>query len=249
MAKSSLNLAVIEKESVSEQVVTQLLAAIRAGKVKAEDRLPSERDLAISFGVSRPTIREAVRALVVLGVLKTRHGGGIFVSSLKAEDLLSPLQYFLSIQETSVDQLYDARELIEGGIAFRAAANASLEDVEHLNDIIQLQKLAINDPFKYRILDNEFHQYIHGLAKNSFLSRAANSLNILGQEFRKVASESSDIILQSIFDHMTIVKALKNKNSEQAENAMRCHMLNVLKSTKNSMEILTKKNKGKKNLK
>ncbi|MGH8811534.1 MAG: FadR/GntR family transcriptional regulator [Advenella sp.] len=225
----------VEREPVSEQVVTQLLGMVRAGNLKADDRLPSERELAQSFGVSRPTIREAVRALVVLGVLKTRHGGGIFVSSLRAEALLGPLQFFLSLEETSVDTLYDARQLIEGGIAARAAKAAGPDDVAILLALIEQQRAAIDDPQAYRKVDIAFHEHIHVLGANPFLSRAASSLNTLGLEFRTTASESPEVIAQSLLDHDAIVAALGANDSTAAEQAMRQHMRNVLESTRESM--------------
>src|SRR3546814_6908702 len=101
----------------------------------------------------------------------------------------------------SVDALYDARQLIEGGIAFRAALAATATDVQYLHDLIAQQKDAIQDPQAYRKLDIAFHERIHGLAANPFLSRAASSLNTLGLEFRTVASESPRVIEQSLLDH------------------------------------------------
>jgi len=236
MTDPSFQVTSVERDPVSEQVVAQLLGMVRAGNLKADDRLPSERELAQSFGVSRPTIREAVRALAVLGVLKTRHGGGIYVSSLRAEELLGPLQFFLSLQDTAVETLYDARQLIEGGIAARAARAASAEDVARLRELIEQQKAAIGDPQAYRKLDIAFHEHIHALAANPFLSRAATSLNTLGLEFRTVASESRQVIAQSLLDHAAIVAALAENDGAAAELAMRQHMLNVLRSTQASID-------------
>lgn len=235
----------VEREPVSEQVVAQLLGMVRAGNLKADDRLPSERELAQSFGVSRPTIREAVRALAVLGVLKTKHGGGIFVSSLRADALLGPLQFFLSLEETSVDALYDARELIEGGIAARAANATTAQDVVFLRDLVEQQRQAIGDPQAYRKLDISFHERIHALGANPFLSRAASSLNTLGLEFRTTASESRQVISQSLLDHAVIVDALAANDSAAAEQAMRQHMRNVLKSTWESIAATARQAKGK----
>jgi GntR family transcriptional repressor for pyruvate dehydrogenase complex len=239
MTDPSFNVVRLEREPVSEQVVAQLLGMVRAGNLKPEDRLPSERDLAVSFGVSRPTIREAVRALVVLGVLKTRHGGGIFVSRLRAEELLGPLQFFLSLEETSVDALYDARQLIEGGIASRAALAATARDVEMLNELIDRQATALHDAKQYRQWDIAFHAHIHALAANPFLSRAATSLNTLGLEFRTIASESPTVIAQSLIDHAAIVTAIAVNDGAAAEAAMRRHMSNVLVSTRQSIEQRT----------
>jgi GntR family transcriptional repressor for pyruvate dehydrogenase complex len=234
-SQTAFHVTNVERDPVSEQVVAQLLGMVRAGNLKPGDRLPSERDLAHSFGVSRPTIREAVRALAVLGVLKTRHGGGIYVSELRAEELLGPLQFFLSLEETSVESLYDARQLIEGGIAARAAAAASPADVAKLRELIVQQKAALNDPNAYRLLDIAFHEHIHTLGANPFLSRAATSLNTLGLEFRTVASESTQVIAQSLLDHAAIVAALAANDANAAEEAMRQHMRNVLHSTRESM--------------
>ncbi|MCW5257053.1 FadR/GntR family transcriptional regulator [Verminephrobacter aporrectodeae] len=231
----SLQVTRLEREPISEQMVAQLLGMVRAGNLRAGDRLPSERELAESFGVSRPSIREAVRALAVLGVLKTHHGGGIYVSSLRAEELLGPLQFFLSLEETAVDALYDARELIEGGIAARAAGAATEESIAHLRDLIERQRAAIGEPQAYRKLDIEFHEHIHALAANPFLSRAATSLNTLGLEFRTMASESRQVIAQSLLDHAAIVTALAANDHSAAEHAMRLHMRNVLQSTRESL--------------
>ncbi len=102
----------INQEPASERVVSQLLGLVKAGNLKAGDRLPSERELAEMFNVSRPTVREALRALVVLGVLKARHGSGIFVSPLEATDILGPLAFFLALKDVQIDRLYEARRLI-----------------------------------------------------------------------------------------------------------------------------------------
>jgi DNA-binding FadR family transcriptional regulator len=94
--KASLDLAV-SRSSIAEQVVFKLLAHIRTGELKAGDRLPAERELVEQIGVSRPTLREALRALTILGVVRSKPGGGMFVSSLNPEKLLGPLQFFLTL--------------------------------------------------------------------------------------------------------------------------------------------------------
>ena len=99
MSAGRLNVAPISREPVSERVVGQVLGLIRAGDIKPGDRFPSERELAEAFGVSRPTMRQAVRALGTLGVLKIRHGGRTFVSTLAAADLLGSLTFFLTLRE------------------------------------------------------------------------------------------------------------------------------------------------------
>jgi GntR family transcriptional repressor for pyruvate dehydrogenase complex len=226
----------ISQEPASNRVVSQVLGMVRAGSLKAGDRLPSERELAEMFQVSRPTVREALRALVALGVLKTRHGSGIFVSPLQAADILGPLTFFLSLQDVQVDRLYEARRLIEGEIAGLAADRRTQAQVLELRELIAEQDRVVSDPYAYRSVDTRFHHKLAEMAGNPFLARAAESLNILGLEFRKVASETPAIITQSICDHRNIVDCIAARDTGGARIGMQAHMMNVLRTTKQASE-------------
>lgn len=226
----------IRRESVTSMVVDRLLGFVSAGKLSAGDRLPAERRLAEMFGVSRPTMREALRALSVLGVLEVRHGGGVFVSGLKAEDLLQPLTFFLTLENVTVAKLYAARRLIEGEIAALAAANVGAGDVETLEELIERQTAVLKDPARYRDVDTQFHAHLAGMADNPFLSRAAQSLNMLGLEFRKLASETPAVLSGSVGDHRRIVAALRARDAEAARAAMAAHMDFVLSTTQGTMQ-------------
>ena len=81
----------IQRESVAEMVVRRILDMVKSGVLKAGDALPPERDLAVSLDVSRPSVREAMRGLAVLGVVKSRQGGGAYISDLGPDALLGPL--------------------------------------------------------------------------------------------------------------------------------------------------------------
>lgn len=236
MSVAVLSIDPIIREGASDQIVARLLALVKAGDLKPGARLPSERDLAEMFCVSRPTIREAVRALVVLGVLKSTHGGGIFVSALEAADLLGPLSFFLTLRNVEVGRLYDARALIEGEIAALAAQTATPSDCDALDALIAEQAASIRDPESYRIADTAFHAKLADIAGNPFLGRAASSMNVLGMEFRKIASENETVIGSSIADHCRVVTALRARNPEAARLAMKGHMMTVLQTTTDSIK-------------
>src|SRR5690606_12187822 len=85
----------VPREALAEQIVRQIADLTKRGELKPGDRLPAERVLAAKFRVGRPTLREALRALKLLGVLDIRHGGGVFVSELQPDTLLGPLHSFL----------------------------------------------------------------------------------------------------------------------------------------------------------
>jgi GntR family transcriptional repressor for pyruvate dehydrogenase complex len=231
----------LRKSGLTEMLVARILGLVAAGNLAAGDQLPAERKLAETFNVSRPTLREAIRALSVLGVLEIRHGGGVFVSSLSAADLLQPLTFFLTLRSTEVDKLYEARELIEGDIAARASRRATDAEVAELEALIVEQEGVTEQPERYRDVDTAFHRRLAELADNEFLARAAQSLNVLGLEFRKIASETPAVIGQSVKDHRAIVRAIGRHDAEGARAAMVAHMKHVLKSTRASLRAGTEK--------
>lgn len=187
------------------------------------------------FNVSRPTVREAMRALVILGVLKTRHGSGVFVSPLEASDILGPLSFFLSLKEVQVDRLYEARRLIEGEIASLAATHAISDEIDELRRLILVQDHVIDDPRLYRGVDANFHRKPAEMAGNPFLTRATESLNVFGLEFRKIVSETSAVIAGSVRDHIVIVDCVAQGDAEGARIGMQSHIMNVLRSTKEAL--------------
>lgn len=233
-----LPLTAIRQEPASDRVVSQLLAMVTAGTLKPGDRLPCEREMAEMFNVSRPTVREGLRALAVLGVLKARHGSGIFVSALEATEILGPLSFFLTLQDVKVDQLYEARRLIEGEIASLAARNATVGDVDELRQNIAEQEQLVGDPRSYRESDGRFHRKLAQIAGNPFLARASESLGVLGLEFRKTASETPTVLEGSIRDHGIIVDCISAGDTDGARIAMQAHMMNVLRSTRAAAALI-----------
>lgn len=234
---SSQDMKPIARHGVSEMLVDQILRFVTAGRLKAGDKLPAERELAERFAVSRPTVREALRALSVLGVIEIRHGGGAFVSALNATDLLGPLAFFLSLSDVSVDKLYEARCLIEGEICALGACRITEEEIRELDALIDEQEGARQDAERYLALDSKFHARLGEIADNPFLARASASLNVLGIEFRKLAASTKAAPTRSIGDHRAIVAALKTSDVEGARTAMVAHMNQVLDTTRSELGL------------
>ena len=240
MAKAGLSEAKAADPSrggASTMLVERILAFIRAGDLQTGQRLPAEREMAQMFGLSRASVREALRALSVLGVLQARHGDGIYVSDLRAEDILKPLTFFMALQDRGEDdddvaQLYHARQLIEGEIAYLAAGNVAEKQLDMLSSLIDQQRSMLKDPPRYRDIDTEFHAALAQIAGNPFLARMAQSLNVLGLEFRKQASETSSVLAGSVLQHRNIVEAMKSGDRDMARKAMVDHMKFVLRTTR-----------------
>lgn len=221
----------IVRESVAEMVVRRILDMVRAGVLKAGDQLPPERDLALSLNVSRPSVREAMRGLTVLGVVRTRQGGGAYISELDAEALLGPIQFFLSLQDMNIRELYDARSLIESDVARRAAVNIDAAELARLERLLADQAGTLADPIAFRKSDYAFHEAIWIGSRNAFLKRIGQSLNVLGLEFRKRASETAGVLERSLADHRRLLDALQARDPEAAARAAELHMQNVFQST------------------
>ena len=221
----------LERVPVGEMVARRILDMVKAGSLRAGDQLPTERDLAQSLNVSRPSVREAIRGLAILGVVKTVQGGGAYISDLDADALLGPIQFFLSLQDLNVTELYDARSLIESDVARRAAVNISAPALERLEAVLANQKDCLGDPDAFRASDYAFHEIIWIGSNNAFLKRIGESLNVIGLEFRKRASESPTVLTQSYADHQVLLEALKARDAEAAALAAERHMQNVYRVT------------------
>src|SRR5438067_5760864 len=98
---------------------------ILRGELQAGQKLPPERELAAQLGVSRSSLREAIRALIALNILESRHGNGTFVTSLDPELLAEPIDFVLKVNESALDALFEARKVVEAGVAALAAERAT----------------------------------------------------------------------------------------------------------------------------
>ncbi len=221
----------LERMPVGEMVARRILDMVKSGALQPGDQLPTERDLAQSLNVSRPSVREAIRGLAILGVVRTVQGGGAYISDLDADALLGPIQFFLSLQDLNVRELYDARSLIESDVARRAAVNIEPASLARLEAVLIAQKDCLDNPDAFRASDHAFHEIIWIGSKNAFLKRIGESLNVIGLEFRKRASESPAVLQQSYADHQVLLAALKVRDADAAAKAAERHMQNVYRVT------------------
>ncbi len=227
--------APLERSSVAEQVAKKLFDMVRVRNLKPGDQLPPERELAAMLQVSRPSVREALRGLQILGMLKARQGGGVYVASLDAADLLAPLTFLITLNEDNVGALHEARVLVDGGIAASAAALIDEADLARLERMLLVQRDLLRDPLGFRVSDLEFHGTISEATGNPFLVRVSHALYVMGVEYRRVASESVGVLACSLGDHERIVQALRARDAAAARAAMAAHLGNVHRSTVDAM--------------
>lgn len=225
----------IKKEGVAEKVVRKILDMVKSGNLTAGDRLPAERELIDIFGVSRPTLREALRSLSVLGVIEMRHGGGAFVTDLHARSLLAPLDFFVSLAPDNVQQAFECRRLIEIELARKTAKNATDKDIEEFDAMMAAQEKVADDPVGFRILDSEFHEKLYALAGNAVMERLALAFYNMGLEERRRATASPLVTRQSVEDHKLIVEGIRKHSVRQTASAMDQHLDHIETTTLEAM--------------
>ena len=216
-----------ESPVLAEKFIHKFLDLIRKGVLQPGQKLPAERELAESMGIGRPSLREALRALSLLGILDIRHREGIFVSDFEAASLLHPLQFYLSLNAQSLDALFESRIVIEPGIAEIAARKIDEDGLAALRACNSRGARTLTDPEAFQKVDEEFHQLIVEVTGNPFLQRVSQSYRELGKASRQITGRLPSILRQSHQDHDKILDALERRDSQAAKAAMEEHLHNV----------------------
>lgn len=229
-------LAPHHKQDLRQRVVGHVVELIRTGNLRPGDRLPPERELVEIFSISRPSLREAMRALSTLGIVESRHGGGTFVTALDARTLLAPLDIFLQLSQVNIEDTFESRRIIEIEIVRKAAAQAKRADVADLKEMIAAHVKIQKDPVGFRILDSRFHEKISSIAGNAVLQRVAYGLYNMDLHIRRRATAEPGLIAQSTEDHACIAAAIAAHDPNQAAAAMAQHLTHIKESTQRTME-------------
>ncbi|MBO9537567.1 FadR/GntR family transcriptional regulator [Herbaspirillum sp.] len=215
----------IEPQRLYRQISDQLRKLIVGGEFPVGSRLPSERDLAVQLGVSRPSLREALIALEVEGYIEVHMGSGIYVCPPQSTQREGQID--LSSEEGPLE-LIRAREMIEGEVAYAAAANASTEQIEAIEQAFQLMIEHTNAGINPLQADRLFHIRVAEATGNSVLVGLVTQLfdARLGPLFKRLHShfDSKVVWYEAIEEHSRVMKALHARDPEQAREAMRRHM-------------------------
>ena len=225
----------IERQDLRQRVVGRIVELIRTGNLRPGDRLPPERELVEIFSISRPSLREAMRALSTLGIVESRHGGGTFVTALDARTLLAPLDFFLQLSQVNLEDTFESRRIIEIEIVRKAAAQATRADIADLNDMIAAHAKIQKDPVGFRILDSRFHEKLSAIAGNAVLQRVAYGLYNMDLHIRRRATAEPGLIAESTEDHADIAAAIAARDPERAAAAMAQHLSHIKESTVRTM--------------
>lgn len=207
---------------VYQQIADQVLQLIRAGEFAVNSRLPSERDLAEQFKVSRPSVREALIALEVMGFVQIKMGSGVYVCKPTQRKRQAPVKEFAPFE------LIQARALIEAEIAAQAAihrTDAQLLELEQRLQDMSAQSAQQKNPLAS---DREFHAVLARATGNQVLASLVEQLfdARMGVLFSRLANyfDTQTTWEQAIKEHRAVLRAVRVQDPERARAAMRRHM-------------------------
>jgi GntR family transcriptional repressor for pyruvate dehydrogenase complex len=223
------------RKPAAERVADRLLDLVRTGNLRAGDKLPHENELASALQVSRPIVREALRGLSIMGVVQSYQGDGCYVTDLKPERLLGPLSFAISLEDYTIQTLFQARFVVDVSLAGFAAVNATAAQAGRLNELVKTGFTLATDPVAFRVMDVEFHDAVNDAAANPFLAKVGSALYQLAIDLRRIASEMPGVLDQSARDHAEIAAAIGARDAAAAEAAMRRHLTQIQATTDAAM--------------
>ncbi len=216
----------VRRNRVHEEVARQIEQLILK-KLQPGDKLPAERELAGLLGVSRSSIRDAIRRLEMVGLVEPRQGAGTVVREISTETLVSPLANVIAHRRQLVGELLDFRKMLEPPLAARAATHASTGEIAGMDEILRRQdrkvragELAIEE-------DSEFHYRIALASGNSVVLKVMDVVMDLLRETRSRSLQTEGRPQKSLAGHKRILVAIKRRDAGAAESAMRQHIQDV----------------------
>jgi DNA-binding FadR family transcriptional regulator len=219
-------LQAVETRRLYRQIADQIAHLIESGEFPPGSRLPAERELASSLGVSRASVREAIISLEIGGLVEVRVGTGIFVTA--------PARQAAAAHDAGPGpfELLQARKLVEGEIAAVAATKATAGDLQALRESVARMEAHIDDFAIREASDREFHLQIAKATGNGSLESVVEGLwNQRAELWGRMQSHfhTNELTHKTIRDHAAILAAIAAKDPEAARAAMHRHLARVVR--------------------
>ncbi len=216
-------------QSIGEQVFEQLKEQIFNNEWRSGEKIPSENDLAVSFGVSRITVRQALQKLMALGLIETRLGEGSFIKEAVPGINMNPLIPMAYLNENPLMELLEYRKVLEGNVAELATQKASEEEVAKLEEAYLLMEQVKDDLQMFSKMDLNFHLLLANMTKNSLIIQTFHIFNdVLNRAFTQIVSKRGNSA--GIYYHQLLLEAVKSRNSSEAKRIMDEHMQDLYNS-------------------
>jgi len=211
----------IKRVNLTSQVMETVKAYIAENNLRPGDRLPTEKELMLTLGVSRNILREALKSLQALGLIEIKVGDGMYVSDFDYSSVVTHISFALSRTEQQLLHFIEARLIIEVGaldLVVKRAEDHDLQELEELNNRLE-STTSVEDAAE---LDLDFHKALLAIADNPVISEFGN---FLGQFFTEARHRvSTDARVHTAKEHKDLIAALKDRDAERAKETMMRHI-------------------------
>jgi GntR family transcriptional repressor for pyruvate dehydrogenase complex len=208
------------------QVVEHVRKEIEAGRLRPGDRLPPERELALAMGLSRPSLRSGLRTLQTMGIITSRRGAGTFIADGPPQLGKAPLQFQAALHGFTIDQMYEARRILEVGAAGLAATRANGEHMAGMADELTGMFASLEDPQAFLKHDLGFHRAVAAGSANPIVAAIIGTLAEIIWEAGRI-NMSGFSLRESAETHRRIYDAIRSRNPERARRQMSEHLENA----------------------
>ncbi|HEY3350091.1 MAG TPA: FadR/GntR family transcriptional regulator [Thermoanaerobaculia bacterium] len=206
------------------QIVEHVRRLLEAGQLKPGDRLPTERDLAIQMGVSRPSVRSGLRSLQTMGIVRSLQGSGTFITDGPPQLGDGPLRFLAALHGFTRDEMFEARRLLEAGTAGLSAERATPEQMATMAEEVTGMFASLDDPQRFLVHDIQFHRAVAAGSQNPVLSTLIDTVAAIVYEGRRLTVEGATDLKESAAFHRRIYTALKARDADGARRAMDEHL-------------------------
>ena len=218
----------IAPRRLHEQVVRAITERIVAGELRTGDALPTEAEMSVEYGVSRSSVREALRVLAEKGMIEVRHGLGTRVNPPEQWDFLDTMVLAVRRERGAmvgiISDLLEARRILEGEVAALAAERATKEDCDRLGSALEQMQRSTRDPSAFAEGDFAFHRALLEATRNRVLVRIAQPLRELLEYSLQTTNSIPNVLERALGDHQEIYRAVAAHDVESARAAMLRHL-------------------------
>jgi GntR family transcriptional repressor for pyruvate dehydrogenase complex len=214
----------IRHTRVSDEIVNQVKNLISEGALKPGDQLPPERELIKQFGVSRPTLREALKSLIAMGFLEAAQTKRTFVKSVISDRMQDPLSLLIKTDTQKIFDLIEVRKALEAWSAFLAAERATEDDIKQLESVIKEMKAAFEKGQSWEKEDADFHLAIAQATHNTIQTHLMSTIyDLLRESVARVFTDHAKL-KRLLHQHYRIFSAIKNHSPEKARDRTLEHL-------------------------
>jgi DNA-binding FadR family transcriptional regulator len=216
----------LDRRSLAHDAAEHLRELVSSGALRPGDRLPSERELASRLGVSRPTLREAVRGLVIMGLLETRHGAGTFVVRTAPPDG-DAFTVTIDLEGAPIQELFEIRLLLEPSVTERATARITDDELAELRDMLERMEATVGEAQAFALVDAEFHRMVHVAARSATMLSLLDGIADLSLRGRTISTVQAGVRRRTLLEHRAILEALEDRDPVLAREAMAAHLMHI----------------------